>query len=159
MLILIQKRLCVLTWWFSYSRLSVGGNVPVIFFFNFFFFGFWHEMSPRHVLHEIHHSNLLNQKNCPCFAGLIPLPLSVVLWVETNQSESPLAHSWHQGCTLYPAFPAFHKAAEKDSRRDHSMRDVVQGNVARSRGISVLQVLVAASSTRTAALLDAFFSI
>lgn len=64
---------------------------------------------------------------CPPFAGFIPLPLSVVLRVETNQSEGPLAHSWHQGCTLYPAFLAFHKAAEKDRRRDHSMRDVERG--------------------------------
>lgn len=57
--------------------------------------------------------------------GVIPLPLSVVLRVETNQSESAPAHSRRQGCPLYPAFLALHQAAEKDSRWDHSMRSMV----------------------------------
>lgn len=119
-----------------------GGNVP-----NFVFNSFTSDFSVKYHP-EIQHVYFFQQSglktknvqiNSPCFAGLIPLPLSVVLRMETNQSESPLAHSRHQGCTFNPAFLAFHKAAEKDSRRDHSMRDVVRGKEEPDcGGISVL---------------------
>lgn len=59
-----------------------------------------------------------------CSTGFIPLPLSVILGVATNQPESASAHSRRQGCPLYPAFLALHKAAEKIRRRDHRMRSM-----------------------------------
>lgn len=55
--------------------------------------------------------------SCPLpllFSGVISVSLSVVLGVEEDQSESALAHAWHERCAHHPAFCADQVDQEND---------------------------------------------
>lgn len=54
----------------------------------------------------------------PSISGVIPIPLSVVLGVEEDQSESTPAHARHEGGAHHPALRAHQADQENDGRDD-----------------------------------------
>lgn len=53
-------------------------------------------------------------------SGVISIPLSVVLGVEEDQSESAPAHAWYEGGAHHPALGA-HQADQENDRWDYRM--------------------------------------
>lgn len=56
----------------------------------------------------------------PSISGVISIPLSVVLGVEEDQSESAPAHAWYEGGAHHPALCA-HQADQENDRWDYCM--------------------------------------
>lgn len=56
----------------------------------------------------------------PSNSGVVPIPLSVVLGVEEDQSEGAPAHARHEGGAHHPALRA-HQADQENDRRDDRM--------------------------------------